>query len=120
MNAIGENIKSCRERKGLTREELAFKARVGTHKIERYENGEQIPEMQTILKISTVLDVPASELMEQIYQVNHSGIDHEIEQLVKEIGTKKAKLILRKAQSISEEDFLRVMDVLYEIKYKEE
>jgi transcriptional regulator with XRE-family HTH domain len=120
MQGISKNIKSCRERQGLTQEELAFKIRVGTQTIERYENGEQIPEMQTILKISTVLDVPASELMEQTYPVNQSGIDHEIEQLVKEIGTKKAKLILRKAQSISEEDFLRVMDVLYEIKYKHE
>jgi transcriptional regulator with XRE-family HTH domain len=120
MTAIGQNIKSCRERKGMTQEELALKARVGTQTIERYESGEQTPVLQTLLKISTVLDIPASELMEQIYQTNHSGIDHEIEQLVKEIGTKRAKLILKKAKDISDEDFLRVMDVLYEIKYKEE
>lgn len=119
MTAIGDNIRTCRERVGMSQEELALKIRVGTHTIERYENGEQTPEMQTILKISTVLDVPASELMEQIYQTDHSGIDHEIEKLVKEIGTKKSKLILRKAKEISDEDFLRVMDVLYEIKYKQ-
>ncbi|WP_210365741.1 helix-turn-helix transcriptional regulator [Bacillus sp. REN3] len=118
MTALGENIRNCRERAGISQEELALKIRVGTHKIERYESGEQTPEMETVLKISTVLDVPASELMERIYQTNHSGIDHEIEQLVKEMGTKKAKLILRKAKGISDEDFLRVMDVLYEIKYK--
>lgn len=70
MNTIGQNIKNCRERKGMSQEDLAFKTRVGTQTIERYESGEQIPNLQTILKISTVLDVPASELMgQQIYVV---------------------------------------------------
>ncbi|WP_423407969.1 helix-turn-helix domain-containing protein [Heyndrickxia sp. MSNUG] len=68
MNAIGQNIKNCRMRKGMSLEELALKSRVGTQTIERYESGEQTPNLQTILKISTVLDVPASELMgQQIY-----------------------------------------------------
>lgn len=68
MTSIGQKIKTCRERKGISQEELAFKIRVGTLTIERYENGEQIPNLQTILKISTALDVPASELMEQFNQ----------------------------------------------------
>jgi len=68
MNAIGQNIKNCRMRKGMSQEELALKSRVGAQTIERYENGEQVPNLQTVLKISTVLDVPASELMgQQIY-----------------------------------------------------
>lgn len=75
MNTIGQNIKNCRIRKGMSQEELALKSRVGTQTIERYENGEQIPNLQTILKFSTVLDVPASELMGHIYQVNPSEAD---------------------------------------------
>ncbi|PLR79381.1 transcriptional regulator [Bacillus sp. V3-13] len=118
MSAIGENIRTCRERLNLSQKELAIKVRVGTATIEKYEAGEQLPDIQTILKISTALDVPASELLEKAYQTNPSGIDHEIEQLVKEIGTKKAKLILRKAKEFTEDDFLRVMQMLYEIKYK--
>ncbi|HAQ06899.1 MAG TPA: XRE family transcriptional regulator [Bacillus bacterium] len=72
MTSIGQKIKTCRERKGVSQEELAFKIRVGTQTIERYENGEQIPNLQTILKISTALDVPASELMEQFNQETQS------------------------------------------------
>jgi transcriptional regulator with XRE-family HTH domain len=76
MNAIGQNIKNCRMRKGMSQEELALKSRVGTHTIERYESGEQTPNLQTILKISTVLDVPASELMgQQIYVTTHTEAD---------------------------------------------
>ncbi|RSK45305.1 helix-turn-helix domain-containing protein [Bacillus canaveralius] len=118
MSAIGENIKMSRERRNLSQQELAMKVRVGTGTIEKYESGEKLPDIQTILNISTALDTPASELLEKAYQTNPSGIDHEIKQLVKEIGTKKAKLILRKAKEFSEDDFLRAMQMLYEIKHK--
>jgi transcriptional regulator with XRE-family HTH domain len=115
-NTIGQNIKKYREQRKMSQQELALKVRVGTATIQKYESGEQIPDTQTILKLSTALDVPASELMEQeVY--NSSGIDPEIEYLIKEIGVKRAKLILRKAKEFSEEDFLRVMQMLYEIKY---
>lgn len=64
LASVGENIKMCRERRELNQEDLALKIRVGTKTIERYESGEQVPDMNTILKLSTVLDVPASEISE--------------------------------------------------------
>ncbi|MDN3019775.1 helix-turn-helix transcriptional regulator [Paenibacillus sp. BSR1-1] len=64
MNKIGQTIKSAREMRNMTQEELAQKIRVGTSTIEKYESGEQIPSSQTILKLSTVLDIAASELLE--------------------------------------------------------
>jgi transcriptional regulator with XRE-family HTH domain len=63
MRSIGQIIKEERKRLNLTQEELAQKVRVGTHTIEKYETGEQIPSTQTILKLSTVLDIPAAELL---------------------------------------------------------
>ncbi|MED3624546.1 helix-turn-helix domain-containing protein [Neobacillus thermocopriae] len=65
MNTIGHTIKAARERRNLTKEELAQKLRVGTHTVEKYESGEQIPSNQTILKLSTVLDIPTSELLKK-------------------------------------------------------
>ncbi len=62
MNPIGRTIKNYREHLKMTKEDLAQKIRVGTHTIEKYESGEQIPSSQTLLKLSTVLDIPASEL----------------------------------------------------------
>ncbi|WP_456273514.1 helix-turn-helix domain-containing protein [Bacillus sp. AK031] len=118
MSHFGQNLKLLREERNISQEELAMRARLGKKTIEKYESGTQIPDTQTILKLSTVLDVPASEMLEKELMENHSqGIDQEIEQLISEIGTKKAKLILRKAKEFSEEDFLRVMQMLYEIKY---
>lgn len=117
MSSIGENIKVHREQQNMSKQDLALKVRVGTGTIEKYESGEQTPDLQTILKISTVLDIPASELMEQENTETTLGIDSEIESLIKEIGIKRSKLILRKAKEFSEEDFLRVMQMLYEVKY---
>ncbi|WP_066369903.1 helix-turn-helix domain-containing protein [Neobacillus fumarioli] len=66
MNSVGQTIKEAREFRKMTQEELAQKMRVGRQTIEKYESGEQIPSNQTILKFSTVLDIPASELLKQL------------------------------------------------------
>lgn len=65
MNSIGQTIKNAREMLNMSQEELAQKVRVGTYTIEKYESGEQIPSNQTLLKLSTVLDLPAAELLKQ-------------------------------------------------------
>ncbi|MEI2664351.1 helix-turn-helix domain-containing protein [Rossellomorea sp. LJF3] len=120
MSYFGENLKRIREERKLSQQELALRARLGTKTIEKYESDLQIPDTQTILKLSTVLDIPASELMEREMKGHHTpaGIDAEMEQLIKELGPKRTKLILRKAKEFSEEDFLRVMQMLYELKYE--
>lgn len=64
MSSIGTTIKAAREMLHMTQEELAQKVRVGTQTIEKYESGEQMPSTQTIMKLSTVLDIPASELLQ--------------------------------------------------------
>ncbi len=71
MNLLGQKIKDAREMRKMSQQELAQKVRVGTHTIEKYESGEQIPSTQTLLKLSTVLDIPASELL----QNSHTNIE---------------------------------------------
>ncbi|MEH7109401.1 helix-turn-helix domain-containing protein [Bacillus sp. JJ1764] len=71
MNSIGITIKNAREMRNMTQEELAQKIRVGLQTIEKYESGEQLPSSQTILKLSTVLDIAASELLE--YHNDHTA-----------------------------------------------
>ena len=116
MTDIGKLIKSYREKKNLTQQELAVKARLGTKSIEKYESGEQIPDTQTALKISTVLDLPASELLEHEYTVRHD-IDQEIIQLITELGHEKAKVILRKFKELNAEDYTYIMQKMYELNH---
>ncbi|MGP4061432.1 helix-turn-helix domain-containing protein [Halobacillus litoralis] len=111
--SVGNNIRKYRELKKVTMEELAIKARMGIQTLESYESNERIPELDTILKISTVLDIPASELME--FHEDDTKIDKELENLISEIGTKSSKLILKKARDFSEQDVLRAMNLLYDL-----
>lgn len=64
MSSIGDSIRLYRERVNMSQEDLALKIRVGTSKIDDYESGKQIPTTQTILKISTALDIPAADLID--------------------------------------------------------
>jgi len=62
LASFAENLKFYREQRNLSQEELALRARLGTAVIEKYESGEQIPNTETVFKLSTILDVPASSL----------------------------------------------------------
>lgn len=61
---LHEQLKILREERNWTLEELSKKTQVGVEKLALYENGEIIPSVQTILKLSNVLEVPASNLMD--------------------------------------------------------
>ncbi|KHE67264.1 helix-turn-helix domain-containing protein [Halobacillus sp. BBL2006] len=111
---VGDNIRKYREAKNFSKEDLALKARLGVTTLESYETNERTPELDTVLKISTVLDIPASELME-FEEENDSNIDYELQKLIQEIGVKSSKLILKKARDFSEQDVLRAMNLLYEL-----
>lgn len=68
MSQIGRNIKICRENRNMSLQDLALRIRCGAKTLENYENGINIPNNETILKISTVLDVAASELLDERLQ----------------------------------------------------
>ncbi|MGM9925510.1 MAG: helix-turn-helix domain-containing protein [Bacillus sp. (in: firmicutes)] len=64
MSQIGNNIRMYREDRNMSLQDLALKIRCGTKTLENYENGTMIPNNDTLLKLSTALDVAASELIE--------------------------------------------------------
>lgn len=61
-----EQLKDLREERNWSLEDLSKKTQVGVEKLALYEKGELIPSVQTILKLSNVLEVPASNLMDGI------------------------------------------------------
>lgn len=62
-----EQLKTLRSEKNLSIEELSLRTQVSTEKLTAYENGEQIPSTQTILTLSTVLEVPVSNLIDGLH-----------------------------------------------------
>ncbi len=63
---LHEQLRCLRLERNLTIEELAKKTQVGIEKLTAYENGDQIPTTQTIFVLSTILEVPASNLTDGI------------------------------------------------------
>ncbi|WP_161797347.1 universal stress protein [Guptibacillus hwajinpoensis] len=62
---IGDKILKHRLESNLTIEELAVKVRIGSGLMQQIEEGQSHPDVQTLLKISTALDIPASEFLEK-------------------------------------------------------
>lgn len=64
--ALHELIKTLREERNWSVEDLAKKMQVGIEKMNAYESGTAIPSIQTLLKLSNVLEVPASNLTDRL------------------------------------------------------
>lgn len=61
-----EQLKLLRQERNWTLEDLSEKTQISVEKLSLYEKGELIPSIQTILKLSNVLEVPASNLIDGI------------------------------------------------------
>ena len=57
MRDIGKNIKQVRESKQLTQDDLAAKLFVSRQTISNYETGRTRPDIETLIKLSSVLDI---------------------------------------------------------------
>ncbi|MCR5705172.1 MAG: helix-turn-helix transcriptional regulator [Eubacterium sp.] len=60
---FNDNLKTARERKGLSQKEVAEKIGVAKSTYSLYESGNREPNVQTIKKISDVLSVSADTLL---------------------------------------------------------
>ena len=63
MKVNGAKIKEIRESLGLTREELATKAKVTAQAVYSWENG-NIGTFSVLAKVAELLEVPEQELLE--------------------------------------------------------
>ena len=62
--SIGKNIKRLREAKGWSQEVLAEKVGVTFQAISSWERDEYMPEMENFIKLTKILDVPSTSILE--------------------------------------------------------
>lgn len=60
---FNENLKTARERRGLSQKEMAERIGVAKSTYSLYESGNREPNVQTIKKIADILNVSADELL---------------------------------------------------------
>lgn len=63
---FGENLRRCRRRAGLSQEDLGVRAGLHRTAIGLLEKGARTPRIDTLLKLSTALDISPAELIEGI------------------------------------------------------
>ncbi|XZM33062.1 helix-turn-helix domain-containing protein [Clostridium perfringens] len=55
---LGKNIKSIRQQKSLSREDICKKVNISIHTLAKYEQGQREPNIETLNKIADALEVP--------------------------------------------------------------
>lgn len=63
---FGETLRRCRRRAGLSQEDLGVRAGLHRTAIGLLEKGARTPRIDTLLKLSTALDISPAELIEGI------------------------------------------------------
>ncbi|WP_313894560.1 helix-turn-helix transcriptional regulator [Psychrobacillus sp.] len=61
---LHEQLRQLREERNISLETLSLKTRIGVGKLEAYEQGVEVPSVQTLLKLSNALEAPASNLLD--------------------------------------------------------
>lgn len=84
------NIKSARERKGLTQEQLAKEINVTKKTISNYETGCREPSITVLKLISNILDVSIDYLVENYFYANKID-SFQIEKFLLELYEEKTK-----------------------------
>ncbi|HDT4050889.1 TPA: helix-turn-helix transcriptional regulator [Enterobacter bugandensis] len=61
--AITTRIKAVRESTGVTQRYISEQSGVDVHQLSRYENGHQIPSVESLQRIAQALGVPMEDLI---------------------------------------------------------
>ena len=62
---IGERIKICREQRNISRQELADLMQVSRQTVFRWEQGERLPDIMTLLTLARILGITITDLLER-------------------------------------------------------
>lgn len=61
--SFGRNLRAARRRVGISQEEAAIRATLHRTEIGLLERGERTPRIDTVVKLSGALDIPAGDLL---------------------------------------------------------
>lgn len=64
MGNLGKNLRAAREKLELTQEELAARSGVQAGEISRIERGQRDPQVSTLEKLASGLELPPARLLD--------------------------------------------------------
>lgn len=105
---LGERIKSLREERGWTQEELAKKISIGQQYISKYESGKAFPSFKTLEKLADAFGVSV-DFLRMKEKINFEGLH---------VSDPRFIELLNELDGLSEEDLLTIKNVIEAIVFR--
>ena len=102
QKAIGKRIKSVREKKGLTQEQLAEQVNLSPMHIRVIERGNKLPRLETLINIANVLDVSADTLLQDVVNNQIKLHTSEASNLIAQLSREDQRRVLAALHSFVE------------------
>ena len=102
QKAIGKRIKSAREKKGLTQEQLAEQVNLSPMHISVIERGNKLPRLETLINIANILDVSADVLLQDVVNNQVKLHTSEASDLIAQLSREDQRRVLAALHSFVE------------------
>ena len=103
QKAIGRRIKTARERKRLTQEQLAELIDLSPMHVSVIERGVKPPKLETLVNIANVLDVSADNLLQDVVHNQEKVVSSEAFRLMSQLSKIDQRRVLSALRSYVEE-----------------
>ena len=103
IKAIGCRIKTAREQKGLTQEDLAALVDISPTHVSVIERGIKIPRLDTFISIANVLEVSADALLIDVVEHATAGVASELSSTMAGLSHSEQIKVLKVVQVLAEE-----------------
>ena len=111
QKAIGRRIKTARENKRLTQEQLAELVDLSPMHVSVIERGVKLPKLETLINIANVLDVPADVLLQDVVNNQTKLCASEASELIKQLPREDQRRVLAALRSFVESTNLMIYNL---------
>ena len=102
QKAIGKRIKSAREKKGMTQEQLAERVNLSPMHVSVIERGNKLPRLETLINIANILDVSADILLQDVVNNQIKLHTSEASELIAQLSIEDQRRVLAALRSFVE------------------
>lgn len=97
---FGARLKSIRESRGFTQDQLAEKAEMNPIYLSKIEGGKENPTLNLLIKVSIALDVDLWELFDFKHEVNQKALKEMMKNFANELDDEKLKMAVRIVRAV--------------------
>tara|TARA_R110002110_G_scaffold387396_1_gene599247 strand:+ start:6903 stop:7250 length:348 start_codon:yes stop_codon:yes gene_type:complete len=104
---LGRQVKTAREAKRLTQEQLAGLVERTPEALSNIERGHSVPSLDTLEKLSIHLDVPIAEFFEQAKEMRGKlprrvGLETDARQVIKRLSDTNLEVALKQLKALAD------------------